>query len=266
MSPSRKTTKNQHPLPPPVDFETWKAKLALLLKHRSPELDALGLWIQHHSAYFAQIGHSELTSTDALLEGVFKLTQPELASEHERYKHEYAATKIRELLPEIESAIGALKATGSSIVPRDGIPGRLFHPLQRSLEDAANQIRWALIIFDRPYMRSADIISHCISFLASIYLCEVRELDSLALTSLLMKAHGFSDEQLEVFDKRSVESGKIRKRIKAYCKANSNISKVQKDFLESRSKRPSDRSNTCNVQALSEKLMSLLKDSNPRSV
>jgi hypothetical protein len=242
MNPSEIASKKKYPLPPQVDFDTWRARIARRLKHGSPELDTLYRWVEHHSAYFVQIGHSELSSTDALLEAVFELTQPEIESEHERRKHDFAATKIRGLLPEIEATIGALKATGSNIVPKGGTHGRRFNNLQQSLEKAANQIRWALIITDRPYTRSADVLSHCILFLASFDGCGVSEPDILALTSLLMKAHGFSDEELEVFDKRSVETGKIRKRIKAALKVSSGIREAQRSFLQSPSGRQSDLS------------------------
>jgi hypothetical protein len=242
MSPSETPAKKKYPLPPQVDFDTWKARIARRLKPGTSELNTLYRWVEHHSAYFVQIGHSELSSTDALLEAVFELTQPEIASEHERRKHDFAATKIRGLLPEIEATIGALKATGSNIVPKGGTYGRRFNNLQRSLEKAASEIRWALIITDRPYVRSADVLSHCILFLASFDGCGVSEPDALALTSLLMKAYGFSDEELEVFGKRSVETGTIRKRKKAFLKVSSEIRNAQDNFRESHGKRQSDLS------------------------
>ena len=215
-----------------VDFETWKGNLYTLLTRRSPELKAFEQWIQHHSAYFAHIGQSELTDTATLLEAAFQCTQPEVSSKEEIRKYESALSKIRELLPDIEAAIGALKSAGSCIVPKDGMPGRRFNKLQRSMEEAANQIRWALILTHRPNKHSADLVSYCITFLASIYLCDIEEKIALALTVILMKAHGFSSDELTVFGSGAVESGRIRKRVKAYIKANSDIKKAQKEFLE----------------------------------
>ena len=233
MSPSKKTAKNQYPLPESVDFEAWKARLARLLKHRSPEVDAFNRWANYQSAHFGKIGHSELSSGESLLKEAFELTQPEFVSEQVKPKSEFAATKIRELLPEIESAIGALKATDLRIVPKDGTAVGRFDTLQHSLKTSANEIRRALIVTDRPYMRSPHFLSHCILFLITLDDCGVSEADAYALTSLLMKAHGFSDDELVVFDKGLIKTGTIRKRVKAARQDIRKTELAQKWHLES---------------------------------
>jgi hypothetical protein len=261
MKTKLKAVKAPRVLREPVDFETWKANLSPLITRRSPELDAFEKWIQHHSAYFAQIGRSDLTDTNTLLEVAFQCTQPEVSSNKEIRKYEVAVNKIRELLPEIDAAIGALKSAGSCIVPKDGMPGKRFYKLQRSMEETANQIRWALILIHRPNAHSADLVSHCITFLASIFACEVDESSALALTCTLMKAHGFTDDELVVFGSGAVESGRFRKRVKAYIKANADIRKAKEVFLEQQRSR-----NTGDVKVLSHKLAELMKEYTPKSV
>jgi hypothetical protein len=261
MKTKLKAVKAPKVLREPVDFETWKGNLVPLLKRRSPELDAFEKWIQNHSAYFAQIGRSELTDTNTLLEVAFQCTQPEVSSNEEIRKYEVAVNKIRELLPEIDAAIGALKSAGSCIVPRDGMPGQRFNKLQRSMEEAANQIRWALILIHKPNAHSADLVSYCITFLASIFACDIDESAALALTCVLMKAHGFSDDELIVFGSGAVESGRFRKRVKAYIKANSDIKKAQEAFLEQQRSRK-----TGDVKVLSHKLAELIKEYSPKSI
>lgn len=195
-----------------------------------------------------------MTDMGTLLEVAFQCTQPEVSSKEEIRKYESAVRKLRELLPEIEAAIGALKSAGSCIVPKDGMPGKRFTKLQRSMEEVANQIRWALILTHRPNKQSADLVSYCITFLASIYSCDIEEKTALALTAILMKAHGFSNDELEVFGDGAVESGRIRKRVKAYMKANSDIKNAQKEFLEQRRNR-----SVGDVKVLSQRLAELMK-------
>jgi hypothetical protein len=202
-----------------------------------------------------------LTDTNTLLEAAFQCTQPEVSSNEEIRKYEVAVKKLRELLPEIDAAIGALRSAGSCIVPKDGMPGKRFNKLQRSMEETANQIRWALILIYRPNTHSADLVSYCITFLASIFACDVDESAALALTCILMKAHGFSSNELEVFGSGAVESGRFRKRVKAYIKANSDIQKAQEAFLEQQRSRK-----TGDVKVLSHQLAELMKKYTPKSV
>ena len=117
-----------------MDFEEWKARLAGLLRRGSRELNTLEQWIQYHSAYFAQIGSPDLTDTGTLLEAVFECTQPEVFSKVELSKYQSTAKQLYELLPRIEASIGALKSTNSCLVPKDGMPGRRYSNLQRSLK------------------------------------------------------------------------------------------------------------------------------------
>jgi hypothetical protein len=254
MRTKLKTVKAPKVLRTPVDFETWKANLSTLLTRRSPELNAFEQWIEHHSAHFANVGRSDVTDMDTLLEVVFQCTQPEVSSKGEVRKYESAVRQLRELLPQIEAAIGTLKSAGSCIVPKDGMPGKRFNKLQRSMEETATQIRWALILTHRPNKQSADLVSYCITFLASMYLCDIEEKTALALTFIVMKAHGFSNDEVKVFGDGAVESGRIRKRVKAYIKAQSDIKKAQKEFLEQKRTRPLGE-----VKVLSQKLAELMK-------
>jgi hypothetical protein len=89
-------------------------------------------------------------------------------------------------------------------------------------------------------MRSADVVSHCVLFLASLHDCGVSEADAYALTSLLMEAHGFSAEELVVFGTGAVQAGTIRKRVKAAREDSIEIREAQRDFLQGRSGRQSD--------------------------
>ncbi len=246
---------------PQVNFETWKARLGELFRHGRHQRDVFVRWMEHHSEYFAQIGRPELTSIDALLEVVFQCTQPQIFSKEELQRYESAEKKLHDLLRELDATIGALKATQFCLIPndKDGTGGRRFPSLQRSLENAASHIRWSLIIAKKLKARSADVISYCITFLCSIFMCEsIAERDALELTALLMKAHGFSDEELLVFGAGAVESGRFRQRVKAYVKASSTIQKAQEAFLEQLRTRPSR--NAEDIKALSKRFAELIKD------
>jgi hypothetical protein len=163
-----------------------------------------------------------VTDTDTLLEVAFQCTQPEVSSNEEKYAStKVAVRQLRELLPQIEAAIGALRSAGSCIVPKDGMPGKRFNKLQRSMEETATQIRWALILTHRPNTHSADLVSYCITFLASICtLCDVEE--KRRSCSDLHPDEGarlFEVMSLRCLASGAVESGRIRKRVKAYIKA-----------------------------------------------
>ena len=79
-----------------------------------------------------------------------------------------------------------------------------------------------------------------------------------------MSAHGFNDEELTVFGTGESNSGRFRKRIKAYIKANSDIKKAQQEFLEAQRNRKSRT--TGEIQALSQELAKLMKNYTPKSV
>jgi hypothetical protein len=218
MSPSKKSARKQSSLPDRVDFATWKQNVARLLAIKSPAGEAFLRWLQKKMDFARKIGNVEGAEMDALLESAYHMTRPQLASESEKKRHDFAALKVGELLPVIESTIGALKATGSMLVPKDGTPPYTFSALQQHLEAAAIEVKSALLYLERPYMREADALNHCIMFISELSGYRVPEEDALSLGRVLMKAHGFSDEDLEDFSKRSVETGKVRKRRRDYVK------------------------------------------------
>jgi hypothetical protein len=75
-------------------------------------------------------------------------------------------------------------------------------------------IRAALLQLDWPGQRSGNVISHCWMFIWQLEKREVSHMDALSLCRLVMKAHGFQDQELEVFSKRSRDAGTVRKRIR----------------------------------------------------
>jgi hypothetical protein len=235
MNPSKQIIKKQEPLPESVDYKTWLTRLeglVRLLEHRSRVFYAFNQWAIYQSAYFDKIGQSQLSSGDGLLKEAFELTQPVIASETDKRKYEVATTAVRELVPKLRDAIKALKVTGCRIEPKDGTAVYRFDTLQHSLQTTESEIRKALIVTDKRYMRSPDILSHCILFLISLDDCGVSEADAYALTSLLMRAHGFTNE-LVVFDKGLIYTGTIRKRVRAARKEFRKTELAQKWHLES---------------------------------
>lgn len=212
MSPSKKSAKKQRPLPPQVDFETWLQQLARCIAPRSREATTLQGWAERRAAYYTFLGETEQASAESLLKHVFVMTRPQLTSGVEKKKHEAVARQLKGLLPELVSALGAIKACNSLVVPEDGIPPLDLSQITVHLEEAAPLIRGALLHLDRPYRRSGDVLSHCWLFIGELENSTTSEMDALSLCRLLMKAHGFSDDELEVFSKRSREAGTVRKR------------------------------------------------------
>ena|ERR1035437_6432355 len=211
-SPSKKSAHKRSSLPDRVDFSTWKQNVARFLAIKSPAGEAFLCWLQKKMDSARFIGDVEGAEMDSLLESAYHMTRPQLASESEKKKRDFATLKISELLPVLESAIGALKATDSKLVPKDGTPALTLSALQHHLEEAAFETKNVLLILERQYMREADALNHCIMFLTELSNYKVPAADALALGRVLMKAHGFSDEELEDFSKRSVETGRVRKR------------------------------------------------------
>jgi hypothetical protein len=209
MSPSKKAAKKQHALPPRRDFETWQLLLKRSLAPRSREAKALARWCNKEAA----IGCPQGAIRESPLETVYLWTRPQLASEGERKKHESVAQTLKDLRPAIEAALEAIKACNSEVLPEGDLLPIDTSELASNLEAAVLHIRSALIFLDRPYRRSGDVLSYCWMFIQQLQRCKVSEMDALSLCRVLMKAHGFLENELEVFSKRSRDAGTVRKRI-----------------------------------------------------
>jgi len=181
---------------------------------RTPEGEALRCWLTERAAYYSSFGETERAQRDSLLDEVYRLTRPKLASEDERKKHESAARKLRELLPMVDSTVKALKVCGSEVFPKDGTPPITMSELLLHLEESAFIIKGSLLYLDRPHMRSADVLSYSLTFVTMVMNCGVVEADALGLARLAMKAHGFTDDELGVFSDDSRKVGTPRKRRK----------------------------------------------------
>jgi len=166
-------------------------------------------WLEKQAEFYKSFGDTERAQRDSLFELAYLMTRPQLASDVEKKKHDYAATKLGELLPLMESALGAIKACGSQVVPEDGTPALDLSELSRNLEDSAFHIQEALRFLVKPRGRSANALSHCVMFLSDLGSCKVTEKDALALTRLLMKAHGFQEDDLIILSGFSRKSFSI---------------------------------------------------------
>lgn len=209
---SKQSAPKRSSLPDRVDFSTWKQNVARFFAIKSPAGEAFLCWLQKKMDHARFIGDVEGAEMDSLLESAYHMTRPQLASQSEKKRHDFAVLKIGELLPVLEDTVRVLKATDSKLVPKDGSPAHTLTALQHHLEEAAIEIKSTLLVFERKYMREADALNHCIMFLTELNNYKIPEADALALGRVLMKAHGFSDDDLEDFSKRSVETGKVRKR------------------------------------------------------
>jgi hypothetical protein len=116
--------------------------------------------------------------------------------------HEAAVLNLKKLQRPIQDAVKALKACGSQVSPnsKDGMPPIAVSRLLPSLEEAALYVKGALMYLDRNNMQSADALSYCLPFLIDLHGCKVSERKALALGRLVMKAHGFLDEDVKGFD------------------------------------------------------------------
>jgi len=215
MSPSKKVAKKKYPLPPPVDFETWKLALARCIGPRSNEAMALQHWAEGRAAYYTMLGETEEASADSILRYAYFMTQPKIPSGVEKKKVEAVVRKLRDLLPGMVSALGGIKTCNPQILAEDGLLPLDLSGLTVLLEEAALGVRGTLLLFDRPYERSPDVLTYCVVFLSELQSKEVSEIEALSLCRLLMKAHGFSDEELEVFLRHSRDAGTVRKRRRA---------------------------------------------------
>jgi hypothetical protein len=212
MSASSKPAKKQHPLPQRADFKTWKDSLDQSLKSGSPERQALDRWLEAQAEFYRSLGETERAHRDSLFEVAYLMTRPQLGSDAEKRKHQFVATKLKELLPVVESTLGTIKACGSGVLPEDGTPAIHLSDLSGSLEDSAFYIQEALKFLARPYGRSADVLGHCLVLLLQLKEDQVPERNALALTRLLMRAHGFPNDELDVFSLKTHETGTARKR------------------------------------------------------
>ena len=212
MNPSNKTSKKQLRLPPRVDFRTWKDQFDRTLRPSSPEGKAFKCWMAQKVDYYSFLGVTERAERDSLVQEIFEMTCPPMASDAEAKKHRAAVTKVKELLPMLNSTIGSLKACGPQVAPKDGSAPPTLSDLSLHLEESAFKINIALLYLDWPYMRSADVLSYCWPFISSLVSSGITEPDAVCLAEVAMKAHGFTQDEIEVLSKKSQRAGTIRKR------------------------------------------------------
>ena len=83
-------------------------------------------------------------------------------------------------------------------MPLYGIVSRTLSlsKLSSNLEEAAFYGRRALIFLDQRYQRSEDALSHCMWFLAELRGYKISEPKAVALGRVIMKAHGFLEDDL----------------------------------------------------------------------
>src|SRR4029079_11945049 len=129
-------------------------------------------------------------------------------------QHAAVPVLLKDLRRSIESTLGAIRACNSEILPEGGVLPVCLLDLTTDLEVAMLSIRAALLQLDWPGQRSGNVISHCWMFIWQLEKREVSHMDALSLCRLVMKAHGFQDQELEVFSKRSRDAGTVRKRIR----------------------------------------------------
>jgi len=150
---------------------------------------------------------------------------------------------LEKLLSQIEETVKELSKFNSSIVPEDGGPPITLSRLLPSLEDAEFQIRSMLMFLARRSARSADALSYCLFFLSELCggeLLEISEND-LKLVRVIMKAHGFSDNDLidGKLVKASWKNRTIQKRIDTFFGEYTNVINSQLELDEKRSNKPS---------------------------
>jgi hypothetical protein len=171
MSPSKKSAKKHYPLPLRVDFNTWKTRVRRSLTPNSREAKALKCWFEKEAAICAKIGKPEGATRDSLLESVYIWTRPQLASEAEREKHESVAHRLKNLQLAIESALGAIRACNSEVLPEGSMLPLDLSELTSNLEETTFHIRCALLFLDQPYERSGKVISYCWMFIRELQRC-----------------------------------------------------------------------------------------------
>jgi hypothetical protein len=220
MSPIKKSARKMHRMPPRVDFATWRTRLKRSLSPRSREAKALESWLEREAAINKSMEKTEAATRESPLETVYLWTRPQLASEAERAQHASVAPMLKDLRPAIEGVLGAIKACSSEVLPEGGLLPIGLCELASNLEEVAFHIRTALIFLDRPYRRSGDALSYCWMFIQQLQqCCDVSEMDAISLCRLIMKAHGFLDDELEIFSKMSHDAGTVRKRIRKEIKS-----------------------------------------------
>jgi hypothetical protein len=112
-----------------------------------------------------------------------------------------------------------------------------------SLDEAEFQIRSMLMFLARRYSRSADALSYCVVFLRELHGDEVSEIDTkkVALVRVIMKAHGFSNADLDEgkVSEYSRKRGTIRKRIDAFFREHINLVESNLELDRQRRNEPS---------------------------
>jgi hypothetical protein len=140
------------------------------------------------------------------------MTIPRRVSEGERKKHEAVTASLTTLLPKIKSTLEALNVC-SRVVPIYGFPPQTIAltKLSRNLEEAAFYIERARLFLDHSYQRSEDAMSHCLYFIGEMRSYKVPEPKVVALCQVIMRAHGFVDDDLVRFSVNSQRFGTPRK-------------------------------------------------------
>ena len=211
MSP-KKSPKKQPPELTSVDFKTWKTKVVPYLRSPGPEGQALHRWLEKHAADLTSVGNTDGAQRDLLLERLYHMTSPRRVSEGERKKHEAVTASLTTLLPKIKSALEALDVC-SRVVPIYGFPPQTIAltKLSGNLEEAAFYIERARLFLDYSYQSPEDAISHCLYFIGEMRSYKVPEPKVVALCQVIMRAHGFADDELVKFSINSQRDGTPRK-------------------------------------------------------
>jgi hypothetical protein len=211
MSPN-KSPKKQQETPKPVDFKTWKLQLEKFYRPTSIEGRALKCWMERKAADLTAIGGREDSQRDSLLEYAYRMTCPTFLSKDEREQRNSVTTTLTALLKQINKTRKVLNSYSQVMFP-GGTPRHnpTLSKLSRNLEDATFYARHALIFPGQSYQRKADALSHCLSFLVELREYKISEPKAVKLGRLMMKAHGFSDDELIRFSIDSQRDGTPRK-------------------------------------------------------
>ena len=199
-----------------VKYPVWLERVQKRITSRSSEATALNNWVASLAGRPSADGKPH--TRDTILEELYMLTKPGFTSEAEMMRHESIAKQLSNLVPEIEAVLRAIRATGNIVVAAHRNERFPLTSLAESLDTALVQAKRALIHVTKNRARVADGNTHCLLLFIGLKNRGTPEQDAVDLALVLMQAHGYEVNALNLLSAESVYAGSLRRRAENFEK------------------------------------------------
>jgi hypothetical protein len=188
------------------DFATWCKRFDERLQVDSDAWKAFCHWKRQTEDYHRLF--MEWTDSDTLQQ-LHERTLPEVFSDADWKRNRYTAKALSDLALHLHAVNHHLRTVNNKIILR-GVSLKLSDMLQNA-EKGTNDV---LKLLSDPLTREPDVIDQALGLL--IVLDGVPEKEAFALVKVAMRAHGYSDDDLVMFDIEQRRAGLVRKRLKSF--------------------------------------------------